>query len=82
LELGPQKRGENIDTRGPTKQEALSSLQALLDRACDILEDQLSPKDMDDVQVYWRLDGLVNEAANIVAGLREYPQEWWKSRAC
>ncbi len=59
-----------------SRQEALTALQALLDNASDILEDQLSPSDLRSPEVYWRLDGLITEAANLAAGSREHPQEW------
>jgi hypothetical protein len=58
------------------RQEALTALSKTLDLAGDLLEETLSPEDFGDVQVYWRLDDLITEAANRVAGLREYPQEW------
>jgi hypothetical protein len=63
----------HMDTR--SRQEALTALSVALDLAGDCLE-ELSPEDLGDEGLYRWLDETITEAANRVAGLREYPQEW------
>jgi hypothetical protein len=57
-----------------SRQEALTALSAALDRAGDLLE-ELSPSAFRRPEVYWRLESLITEAANLAAGSREYKQE-------